>query len=445
MILRTALVLCAFLNAVQVGPLLAQDNPVLTPPTIKSDVREVLIPVVITDKAGHYMAYLDRDDFIVSEDGVPQKIINFRRSTLRTTSEGITSSATKTPAPVSPVTPHAEQNPKRTYLICLDTLHSTFSDFTQMRNALKQFFAQEQSDDSQYALMVLGRNLHVVVDSTRDPQVILTTLQSKSLLKTIRDSDAANVAFEVDRFARLVQHWCEGCQCTNISQDMVALDGVHSCAGLKQQVTSASLSFPSRAYVTNRGFLEQLRQLVTAMTTMPTRRTVLLMSDGFNRYAGQEFYDILTAFHVADPNLKFNPRDLQPELESILRLAVQYDVRFYTIDSRGLYTHAAVPGNGFEASSPGVSNETTQAVMSTAWFNGDAMSQLARQTGGQFFENSNDLLRGVRTAFAAGREEYILAYVPSNPNMDGRFRKISVAVKGKQFKIATKAGYWATP
>jgi len=179
------------------------------------------------------------------------------------------------------------------------------------------------------------------------------------------------------------------------------------------------------------------------MASMPTRRTVVLMSDGFNRYAGQEFYDILTAFHVADPNMKFNTLDLQPELESILRLAVRYDVRFYTIDSRGLYTHAAIPGTGFDASSPGVTNETTQAAMSTAWFNGDAMSQLARQTGGQFFENSNDSLKGIRTAFAAGREEYILAYVPSNPNMGGRFRKISVYVKGKKFRIAAKAGYWA--
>lgn len=314
----------------------------------------------------------------------------------------------------------------------------------RMRDALKQFFAQEQSDDSQYALMALGRNLQVVTDSTRDPQIILTALQSKALLKTIHDSDASNIALEVDRFAQAVQHWCESCQCTNAVRDLVGKDGGGSCIGLKQPVASALFSFPNRAYAMNRGFLTQLRQLVAAMATMPTRRTVLLMSDGFNRYAGQEFYDILKAFHVADSNMKFNTLDLQPELESILRLAVRYDVRFYTIDSRGLYTHAEIPGTGFNASSPGVTNETTQAAMSTAWFNGDAMSQLAQQTGGQFFENSNDFLKGIRTAFAAGREEYILAYVPSNPNMDGRFRKISVDVKGKKFRIAAKAGYWAT-
>jgi len=72
------------------------------------------------------------------------------------------------------------------------------------------------------------------------------------------------------------------------------------------------------------------------------------------------------------------------------------------------------------------------------------MSQLARETGGQFFENTNDFLNGIRTAFADGREEYELAYIPSNRSMDGRFRKISVEVKDKKLQVAAKAGYWAT-
>ena len=284
-----------------------------------------------------------------------------------------------------------------------------------------------------------------MVDSTRDPQTILTALESKSLLKTIRDSDASNVAIELDRFARLVGFWCGGCQCTNPAKDTIAKDGTHSCIGLKQQVQASVFNLPNRVYVTNRDFLEELRQLVTAMATMPTRRTVLLVSDGFNRFAGQEFYDILRAFNVADPNLKINARDLQPALDAILRLAVRYDIRFYTIDSRGLYTTAEIPGTGVDASSAGVPMQATQAAMSTAWFNGDALSQLARETGGQFFENSNDFLKGIRTAVADGREEYILAYIPSDPSTDGRFRKISVAVKGKRLRVAAKAGYWATP
>ncbi len=86
-----------------------------------------------------------------------------------------------------------------------------------------------------------------------------------------------------------------------------------------------------------------------------------------------------------------------------------------------------------------------QEEMTTAWFNGDAMSQLARQTGGSFFESSNDLLKGIRRAFADGREEYVLAYMPSNSKVDAQFRRISIEVKGKKLKVAAKAGYWATP
>ena len=83
--------------------------------------------------------------------------------------------------------------------------------------------------------------------------------------------------------------------------------------------------------------------------------------------------------------------------------------------------------------------------MTTARFNGDALAELARETGGFFFENNNDLLKGIRRAFADGREEYVLAYVPSNTNLDAQFRKISVQLKDNKLRIAAKAGYWATP
>ncbi len=365
------------------GNLAQSSSATSSTPTIKSNVREVQVPVIVTDKAGRYITYLDRKDFIVLEDGVPQNIVDFRRSAVTAPSKADDSATAAAAGTVSAARP-ADLSPKRTYLICLDTLHSSFGDFTRARNALKKFFAEEKPSDSQYALMALGLNLHVVVDSTRNPEAILNALESKNLLKTIHDSEASNIAFELDRFAGLVEHWCGGCQCTNPFMDMVSLSG-DSCAGLKQQVEASALSFPNRAYVTNRGFLDQLRALVTAMTTMPTRRTVLLLSDGFNRFAGQEFYDILQSFHVADSSLKFNARDLQPELERILRLAVRYDVRFYTIDSRGLYTHADIPGTGVDVMSGGRSIQTTQVAITTAWFNGDAMSQLAPADGRTVF------------------------------------------------------------
>jgi hypothetical protein len=45
--------------------------------TIQASVREVLVPVVVTDKKGHYITDLKLPDFRVYEDGALQKIVAF--------------------------------------------------------------------------------------------------------------------------------------------------------------------------------------------------------------------------------------------------------------------------------------------------------------------------------------------------------------------------------
>jgi VWFA-related protein len=406
--------------------LLAQD-----PTTFKTNIREITVPVVVTDKSGHYATDLKRTDFTVFEDGVPQKIVAFSRSP-------VTISRTKSQPAAAPATKRRETPPKHTYLICLDMLHSSQSGFNQIHSALKKFFAQEQPGDSQYAMFTLGSTLHPVLDSTRDPAAVLAALDDKALWKTLRDSEASNLALDTDRFVQMVAAWCAGCACSNPRLDMNNM----GCPALKGQVQAAVFNFAERAANLNTGFLDEISQLVTATASIPTKRTILFVSDGFNRFPGQEFYNVLQAYNVGDLNLKFNPRDLQPQLDAILKRSVRYDIRFYTIDSRGVYTSSTVAGSGWDASSHGSSNAVTSSMMTTAWSNGDAMIQLAKQTGGRFFENSNDLFKGVERAFADGREEYVLAYVSSNTSADGQFRKISVEVKDKNLKIAAKAGYW---
>jgi predicted xylose isomerase-like sugar epimerase len=90
-------------------------------------------------------------------------------------------------------------------------LHSSFENSARVRKALGRFFAEEQGGDSQYALIALGWKLDVVVDSTRDPATIMDAIDSKTLLKTIQDSEAHNLATETDRFVGLTGHWSGGC------------------------------------------------------------------------------------------------------------------------------------------------------------------------------------------------------------------------------------------
>ena len=106
-----------------------------------------------------------------------------------------------------------------------------------------------------------------------------------------------------------------------------------------------------------------------------------------------------------DHGLVFHPEDTQPQLERVIKLAVRYDVKFYTLDSRELYTSASLAGSNFDASNgPPLPEAVDQQILSSGWQNGGTLAQLARETGGFFFENNNDLLKGIQRAFADGRE-----------------------------------------
>lgn len=81
---------------------------------------------------------------------------------------------------------------------------------------------------------------------------------------------------------------------------------------------------------------------------------------------------------------------------------------------------------------------------SVARENADILAELAHETGGLFFQNSNDLTKGIRRAFADGHEYYVLAYVSKNRDLDGKYRKITVEVNNNhKLRVIAKAGYWA--
>jgi hypothetical protein len=70
------------------------------------------------------------------------------------------------------------------------------------------------------------------------------------------------------------------------------------------------------------------------------------------------------------------------------------------------------------------------------------MDELARDTGGRAFYNSNGLSSAMDTAVTNGAHFYSLAYTPPNAKMDGSFRRIQVKVAGG-YKVSYRRGYYA--
>jgi VWFA-related protein len=425
-------------------------------PVIRANVREVLVPVVVTDRKGHHIDGLTEDDFTVLEDGTPQRIVAFRKASDLTESE-LGGGAVLGTAPVqnvaSPASPAPAQTlPRSTYLVLVDLLHSEFADFGQVRRALTKFFARQAPGDSQYILVTLGRGVQVVKDSTRDPAALVESVRGESFAAMLGEGESSKVRNDAAQFNRLAQDYCAACDC---SAYPAVRDQVPACSARKAALQQFLNASSERTWALTENFLATLDRLVTTLGTMPGSRTVLFLSDGWNDLPGRDLYTILQAYGPRDQSFQLNPRSTGNRFLAVLHDAVRNNVKFYSLDSRGVYTQASLSSAGdWDAShglnqtragrtsvTPGGEDSMLRAV---AEENGQILAQLARATGGLFYHNSNDLERGLRRAFDDGHAYYMLAYAPSNAAQDGSYRKITVELKNPKLTVLAKAGYWAS-
>ena len=413
---------------------------------IRVRVNQVLVPVIVTDRKGHHVTGLKQDDFEVLEDGAPQKVVAF--STEENGAAELLQAEPVSPrgAPlVDSGPPAGAKSPRQTYLICLDTLNSSFGDFTQIRAALRKLFKEEQSADSQYALVSLGRQPVVIQNLTRDPAQILAAIESKDLSRAIERSESTNLAHQEWELSNMLADYCQRCACAGAPT--ASADG-QICTGKWQKIEMWAGGAAQERDALMRSFLHDLWTLVEQASNQSGKRTLVFVSDGFNLRPGRDLFGMMAAYAGNPEELLHNPVGrLEPELEAIVRLASSRDVSFYTLDSRGLYGGSA---SGFDASGEYQMTRITvllpkvqQDKEMMAHEDQDALGELAGATGGVFYRNSNDLLKGLRQSFADGREYYLLAYLPARAAGDGKFREIKVQVRGRNLVVRAKRGYWA--
>jgi hypothetical protein len=71
------------------------------------------------------------------------------------------------------------------------------------------------------------------------------------------------------------------------------------------------------------------------------------------------------------------------------------------------------------------------------------MNQMARDTGGEAFVNTNGLKGAIEKAIAAGSDYYTIAYAPTNRDWNGNYRKIDVKVDRPKIALSYRRGYYA--
>ncbi|MGO9258100.1 MAG: VWA domain-containing protein [Bryobacteraceae bacterium] len=432
------------------GSLFAQE------PTIRVDVQQVLVPVVVTDKRGHHVGGLHAPDFRIFEDGVPQEIASFSSDTA-----GSVDDIGALSKPASGGVPAARQaGPRHTFVICIDTLHASPANAARTREALENLFEKEKPGDAQYVLIGIGRQLQVLQAATSNPLAILVKIRGAAFQSAMGGLDASALSAQLQNIRIRMDDFCKRCACGTRPGQRNNCDS--EIDTLKQSVDGEA----ERWTAPTNGLLEQFGSVVEELAKLPTGRTLLLVSDGFSIDPKREFYAAVSAYLPNRPQFKLDDSaNADPGLREALKVASERNVTIYAVDSRngdtaplasaGPMDASASGGTGSGYSMLGTNRPATPSVRSgplqstpgqqanpLTSADGATMEQLARATGGVYFHGS-DLLKQFRSALADGREYYVLAYVPKNSARDGKFRSITVETTDKKLSIRAKPGYWA--
>jgi len=410
------------------------DQPVLANPAAKDKDKDkdnaevtftartelVLIPTLVTDKAGHHISGLKQEDFTVLENGVEQKIGTF---------EEITTEAKPVPRPnrssastgeFSNVTAGGPEN-RRVTVIMLDFINTPFMAQASARRELLKYLAQSVDQREPTALYTLTRSgIHPVHDFTTDPRVLVAALHKVKgdtfqMVDTPEDVEALTGTASPDGSA--------GVDPAQVQTEAQKLQTMLEDQELNFQ------SFEQRLAITYT--LQGMQQVAQALAGFPGRKSLIWASGGF-------------PFSVSDNTMQLAPAgrdtlsDVLPMYEHTWQLLNDAQISLYPVDVKGL--QVLMP-------SASVSNPGQNYHRNMSWRNLDtqaAFQTFAGMTGGRAYFNSNDLVKGFREAVNDSAQYYMLGYYLDRTKTKAGWRKLAVKVKREHIEVRARSGFFVT-
>ena len=376
-----------------------------TAPVFRSTVNLVLVDVVVRDRKGAAVPGLKSDDFQVLEDGRPQQVRTFAfeeiTRTARPIAQATALSAAATPAsaaaPAAPVPLTSEDAAGHRLLTLLfDTSSMQPEDVQKAADAAIKWVDQDMSPADLVAVAAIGSSLQILSDFSGDKERVHAALQAFSA--------ADGTAFAA------------------VDASTAATD--ETAAGQTSDSTAADVSAQELDTFNNDVRLRALKTLAEALSPIQQKKAILYFSAGMQR----------------------NGTDNQVELRAAVNAAVRANVAIYPVDARGL--QAVVPGGSArQGSRGGLGAFTGSAVanqFSTLAAQQETLTTLASDTGGKAFLDSNDFGEAFGQVTKDISSYYILGYASTNGDRDGRYRRITVRLRGRSdLKIEAREGYYA--
>lgn len=431
-------------------------------PTIRSASSLVVVDVIVSDD-GKPVKGLQKPAFQVFEDGHEQAIKVFEEHNSANASQ-IQSMPSLPPNtysnfPESTVTTAAN-------VLLMDALNTPLKDQTYLRQQMIEYL-KTIPDGTRIAIFTMASKLRIVQGFTVSRAPLLAALNDKRnapgespLLPDPDDATPTNLV--------------------NGMQDIGASS--QAVASLKEfQADQAAFQIDLRVQMT----IDALQQLAEYLGGIPGRKNLIWFSGSFPLSLDP---DVSLSDTSSVSGARGGPsrntsggefsvaREYSEQLKETSELLTASRVSVYPVDARGLFTAAmfnaansnsnysgvshgtpsmSSPGGrlgggarnrnpvGGNGSNPNVfASDNAKFVQTTAEEHA-TMLQIAEETGGQAFFDSNAIKAAIANAIENGENYYTLAYVPTDTNFDGKFRKIQVTLPGQSHHLAYRQGYFA--
>jgi VWFA-related protein len=387
----------------------------------------VLVRVVVRDPKGNAVGGLHKEDFKVFDNKKPQIISEFSVESPEVNPAPAPASAaspvvrTAPPSPL-PARPTPLSQPDRFVAFYFDDIHLSFEDAVRTREAAKKYLTGLGPGDRAAVFTSSGR---LKQEFTSDRDKLDQTLDR--LQPQPRTSGGVRECPDISPYqAWQIVDYANQDAIQLAVMDLIACQcngDARMCTGASQEVEGYAMQVLSANRMESTETLRALANLVRHMAVMPGQRNIVFVSPGF-----------------LSEELKF-------ELSELTERALHAKVVINSLDSRGLYV--IIPGG--DASSPGFRSSSPQYVMLKSNFekleldsSADALSVLAADTGGLFFQNSNDYAEGFRRTGGVSETSYVLAFSPENLKHDGAFHSLKVnLVQRSKFTVQARRGYYA--
>jgi VWFA-related protein len=405
----------AIVFAIVLVPLTVASQDFSQSPKIRVATRLVEVGVIVRDKTGP-VADLTKDDFQVLNRGKPQTISIFSAE-----AASYAQQPPQQPLPqntFSDLPQYGATAPRSVTVVLLDNLNTLYGSAPQsryektpnwvedlaLRNAkshLIEFIKQLQPQD-RVAIYGLSDSLRVLCDFTSNREQLLATLQnydSGSITNRAVVEPGSTVMALGGHAHRLI--FGQG-------------DNFENGAGSRL----AGAANEDRGAQT----MAALQAIAAHVANIPGRKNLVWLTANLP-FSGAAMAHVLSPANIA----------------------------VYPVDARGLLAQSPTVSAGaygtadFDDVSGASGKLDNMPAQSSQPIGITTMQELADETGGRAFVNTNDITGAIRKAVEDSAVTYTLGFYINGDSLDGKFHELKVETKRKGLTIRYPKGYFAFP